>query len=111
MDALDNFTAGFDEEPGFLNYAAFGPISTNVSSESDAWTGSVSRARFGSIDALFEQDLRAREAVAELLAFTPENVVLQPNTSMGLMHALFGLTGPVLVSGAEFPSLPFAAVR
>lgn len=111
MDELDNFTAGFDEEPGFLNYAAFGPISTNVSAESDAWTQTVSRARFGSIDALFEQDRRAREAVAVLLGCGTDNVVLQPNTSMGLMHALFGLTGPVLVSGAEFPSLPFAAVR
>lgn len=111
MDALEHFTAGFPEEPGFLNYASFGPISTPVTAESDGWMDSVSRARFGAIDALLEQDARAREAVANLLAFRADQVVLQPNTSMGLMHAMFGLTGPVLLSSAEFPSLPVAAVR
>ncbi|MFD1714325.1 aminotransferase class V-fold PLP-dependent enzyme [Amnibacterium flavum] len=111
MEPLDSFISGFVEEPGFLNYASFGPISEGVAAESDAWTGSVSRARFGSIDALLQQETRAREAVGELLGFDAGNVVLQPNTSMGLMHALFGLTGPVLVSPADFPSLPFAAVR
>jgi len=38
-------------------------------------------------------------------------VVFQPNTSQGLMHALFGLTGEMVISSGEFPSLTFAATR
>jgi len=38
-------------------------------------------------------------------------VVFQPNTSQGLMHALFGVTGGVALSAAEFPSITFAAAR
>ena len=34
-----------------------------------------------------------------------------PNTTTGLMHAMFGLTGTVLLSPGEFPSVPIAAVR
>jgi selenocysteine lyase/cysteine desulfurase len=111
MDTFDRYLAGFPEEPGFLNYASFGPMSKAVTAENDAWTDSVSRARFGAVDALYAQEARAREAIANLLAFRADQVVLQPNTSMGLMHAMFGLTGPVLLSAAEYPSLPVATVR
>lgn len=111
MEPIERFASTFSEEPGFLNYASFGPLSAAVVAENDAWMSSVSSARFGAIDALLVQEARAREAVADLLSFRPDQVVLQPNTSMGLMHAMFGLTGAVLVSAAEFPSLPFAAVR
>ncbi|WKK71764.1 aminotransferase class V-fold PLP-dependent enzyme [Rathayibacter oskolensis] len=52
-----------------------------------------------------------REAVAALLRFPAEQVVFQPNTSTGLMHALLGVPGAVLLSPGEFPSLPFAAAR
>lgn len=111
MSALDDFAAGFSEEPGFLNFASFGPISQTVAADSTAWTEAVSRSRLGSLPTLFQSETRAREAVAELLAFRPDQIALQPNTSMGLMHVMFGLTGAVLLSKAEFPSLPFAAVR
>jgi selenocysteine lyase/cysteine desulfurase len=71
----------------------------------------VSRSRFGSTAALLEQESRARSALAGALGFRPDQVALQPNTSTALMHAMFGLTGGVLLSRGEFPSLPFAAVR
>jgi selenocysteine lyase/cysteine desulfurase len=38
-------------------------------------------------------------------------VTFQPNTSEGLMHAMFGLTGAIALSPYEFPSLTYAAQR
>ena len=52
-----------------------------------------------------------RAAVAALTGFRADQVVFQPNTSQGLMHAMFGITGGVALSPAEFPSLTFAATR
>lgn len=52
-----------------------------------------------------------RTAVSAVSGFRPEQVVFQPNTSTGLFHAMLGLSGGVLMSPAEFPSSPFAAVR
>ncbi|WP_210506887.1 aminotransferase class V-fold PLP-dependent enzyme [Naasia sp. SYSU D00057] len=111
MSAIDSFTAGFVEEPGYLNYASYGPLSAAVVAEMDWQRELVSRSRFGSTSALQEQEGRARGALAEALGFRADQVVLQPNTSTGLMHAMFGVTGGVLLSRAEFPSLTFAAVR
>jgi selenocysteine lyase/cysteine desulfurase len=111
VSALDTYLAGFTEEPGFLDYGAFGPLSAAVAGEVDWQRDLLSRARFGSTGALLEQDARARAALAEILGFRADQVSLQPNTSMALMHAMFGVTGGVLMSRAEFPSLPFAAVR
>ncbi|MET0590351.1 MAG: aminotransferase class V-fold PLP-dependent enzyme [Naasia sp.] len=111
MSSFDDFAAGFTEEPGFLNFASFGPLSANVAAETGAWTDAVSRSRLGALPPLFRSETRARDAVADLLRFRPDQIALQPSTSMGLMHVMFGLTGAVLMSPAEFPSLPFAAVR
>jgi len=111
MTTIDDFAAGFREEPGFLNYAAFGPISATVAAESDALNELMGRARFGAVDQVLEEDERAREALAAVTGFRPDQIVLQPNTSTGLMHAMFGLTGGVLVSPADYPAITFAAVR
>src|SRR3954471_19631476 len=111
MTPFERYRAGFQEEPGFLDYAAYGPISAAVGAEMDWQRELLSRSRFGSVGAVREQEGRAREAVAHALGFRADQVVLQPNTSTGIMHAMFGLTGGVLLSLAEFPSLPFAAVR
>jgi len=111
MTTIDEFAAGFKEEPGFLNYAAFGPISAAVAAESDALNSLMTHARFGAIDQILDEDERARDALAAVTGFRADQVVLQPNTSTGLMHAMFGLTGGVLLSAADYPSLTFAAVR
>ncbi|WP_105033623.1 aminotransferase class V-fold PLP-dependent enzyme [Cryobacterium aureum] len=111
MNSLLSFTDGFRDEPGYLNYGRVGPLSEAVVTESLGQTEVLSRARYGSLDHLAEQDLRARTAVSALTGFTPEQIVLQPNTSSGLMQAMFGLTGSVLLSAGDFPSVPFAAVR
>lgn len=111
MITIDEFVAGFDEEPGYLDFARVGPLGLSVLEEEQAQVELLRRSRFGSLTSLDLQDLRLRNAVADLTGFRPDQVVFQPNTSMGLMHAMFGITGSVLMSPAEFPSITFAASR
>lgn len=109
--SIDDFVAGFGEDPGYLDFARVGPLGRAVLEEQRGFGDLLGRARFGSLDSLERQDARVREAVAELLRFRPDQVVFQPNTSSGLMHAMFGITGGIALSPAEYPSLTFAAAR
>jgi selenocysteine lyase/cysteine desulfurase len=111
MISLDDYIASFGEEPGYLNFAAEGPPGRAVKDEQYAQMGLLGRARFGTVDSLFEQGERVRNAVAAITAFDRSQVIFQPSTSIGLMHAMFGLTGGVAMSPAEFPSITYAAVR
>ncbi|MFC6354974.1 aminotransferase class V-fold PLP-dependent enzyme [Luethyella okanaganae] len=111
MTTIDEFTAGFLDEPGYLDYGRVGPLSAAVVGESKVFGEVLTRARFGSMDSLSEQDRRVRDAIATATGFPAEQIVFQPNTSTGLMHAMFGLTGGVLLSAGEFPSLPIAVSR
>ncbi|TXK19561.1 aminotransferase class V-fold PLP-dependent enzyme [Homoserinibacter sp. GY 40078] len=111
MTSIDDYAARFHEEPGYLDFAAAGPIGDTARAEAEAFHTILAGGRFGSFAPFFEQPGRVRSAVAALTGFHPEQISFQPNTSQGLMHALFGLTGNVALSPAEFPSLPFAAVR
>lgn len=108
---IDEFASGFTEEPGYLDFARFGPLGKAVVEEQAAQTDALSRARFGSLDVAFDQDDRVRGAVSRLIGFPEDQVSFQPNTSMGLVHTMFGLGGVVAMSRAEFSSLPYAAVR
>jgi selenocysteine lyase/cysteine desulfurase len=111
VTTIDEFADQFDEEPGYLDFARVGPIGRAVREEQDAATTALSRARFGTIDDLRGHDERMRTAVGRLTGFRPEQVCVQPNTSQGLMHAMFGLTGGLALSPSEYPSIGFAAVR
>ncbi|MEJ3404653.1 aminotransferase class V-fold PLP-dependent enzyme [Rathayibacter sp. YIM 133350] len=111
MSALEDYAAGFLEEPGYLNYGRVGPLSGAVVAEAQGWHEMLAKARFGSLDALEQQEERLHEAVAVATGFPVDQVVTQPNTSMGITHAMFGVTGEVLLSGGEFPTLPISAVR
>jgi selenocysteine lyase/cysteine desulfurase len=111
MKSIEDFTAGFDEDPGYLNFAAIGPLGRIVVEEEQAQVELLHRARFGSLDSLEHQDERVRTAISAVTGFRPDQISYQPNTSMGLMHAMFGITGSVLLSLAEFPSITFAADR
>jgi selenocysteine lyase/cysteine desulfurase len=110
---VDAYAARFDEEPGYLDFARVGPIGAAVVEEEAALMPLLARARFGSLDALLPPgpDPRVRAAVAALTGFRSDQIVFQPNTSQGLMHVMFGITGGVAVSPAEFPSLTFAVTR
>lgn len=109
--SIDDYIAGFGEEPGYLDYARVGPLSRVAAEESTAFTQVLENARYGSLEAFDDQDSRVRAAAALLTGFSTEQVVFQPNTTQGLMHALFGLTGGVMLSADEFPSVKLAAVR
>ncbi|MGO4690901.1 aminotransferase class V-fold PLP-dependent enzyme [Glaciibacter sp. 2TAF33] len=111
MGSIQQFIDGFPEEPGYLDYGRVGPLSSVVVAESLGQIDVLSRARFGSLGNLLNQTERMRNAVAAITGFRADQVVAQPNTSTGLMHAMFGLTGAVLLSPADFPSGPFAAAR
>lgn len=111
MLSIDEFVLHFDDEPGYLDFARVGPLSRASAEEEQAQVELLRTARFGSLDSLEVQDERLRDAVAAVTGFRADQVVFQPNTSSGLMHALFGIGGSVLLSPAEFPSSPFAAVR
>ncbi len=109
--SIDDFIAGFVEEPGYLDHPRLSPIGEFALAEQRAQCDLLSRARFGSLSAIDEQDLRVRTAVGELLGFRPDQVVFQPSTSQALMHVMFGLTGAVAASADEFPSVGYAMAR
>lgn len=108
---MDDYLDRFSDEPGYLDFARIGPIGRAARDEESAMSSLLGRGRFGSLGVLDEQDARVREAVATAIRFRADQVVFQPNTSQGLLQAIFGLEGRVALSVAEFPSLPFATVR
>ncbi|MEP6481524.1 MAG: aminotransferase class V-fold PLP-dependent enzyme [Rhodoglobus sp.] len=108
---IDDFVARFGEEPGYLDFAKAGPVGSAVRDEEMALSSLLGRARFGTLATLEEQDQRVRDAVSAIIGLAPNHIVFQPNTSQGLMQAMFGMTGEVALSPAEFPSLPFAVSR
>ena len=111
MSTLEQFRATFGEESGYLDWGRVGPLSRTVVAEAQGMTDLLAKGRFGSLAVFDEQEPRMHDAVSALIGMPADQVVTQPNTSMGLMHAMFGLTGDVLLSAGEFPSLPIAAVR
>ena len=111
MSTIDEFATDFSEETGYFDFARVGPMGSAALAEERALSETLARARFGSLDSLESADERMRSAVSALLKFRPDQVVFQPNTSTGLMQAMFGITGGVALSMAEYPSLTFAAVR
>lgn len=111
MKTIDDLASGFSDEPGYFDFARWGPISSAVADEQRALVEVQARARFGSEIALTEQSGRVGRAISSLVGFAPDHVVFQPNTSEGLTHTLFGLTGQVLMSPRDYPSMPIAASR
>ncbi|HEY4267334.1 MAG TPA: aminotransferase class V-fold PLP-dependent enzyme [Galbitalea sp.] len=111
MTTIEEFTANFSDEPGYLDFARVGPPGSGVANEQYAQFELLSRGRFGTVDRLDSQDERVRTAVGAVAGLDPARIAFQPNTSSGLMHTMFGLTGGLALSEAEFPSLTFAATR
>lgn len=109
--SIDDYAARFHEEPGYLDFAGAGPIGDTVRGETEAFHSLLAGGRFGSFAPFFEQQARVRVAISALTGFRTDQIAFQPNTSQGLMHTMFGLTGAVALSPAEFPSLTFATVR
>ncbi|WP_109210892.1 MULTISPECIES: aminotransferase class V-fold PLP-dependent enzyme [Microbacterium] len=108
---LDSYLASFDGEPGYLDWAAFGPLSPAVRSEAQGDTELLGTGRRTSIELVGDHVREARELVAELIGTDAAQVVLQPSTTYGLMHAIYGLAGGLMLGRGEFPSLTVAATR
>ena len=112
IQPVDDYASTFTDEPGYLDFARVGPVGRVVRDEEAAQSSLLGRSRFGTLPSLLEeQGVRVRDAVSHLIDVPSERIVFQPNASQGLMHAMFGLTGRVAISPAEFPSLTFGAVR
>lgn len=111
MTTIDLFRDTFLEEPGYLNYASIGPVSATVRDELRAEYDALTRMRFGAGERTRAHDDRLADAVSVMTGHSSANIIAQPNTSTGLLRVLFGLTGHILMSRDEFPSLPVAAVR
>jgi selenocysteine lyase/cysteine desulfurase len=105
---IDEYAAGFSEDPGYLDHAAFGPVQTAVLEEQRVLGTIQEHMRFGAMETLDEQDARVRTVAARLVGRREDQVVSQTATTPGLLHTAFGLTGGVLVSADEYPSLPLA---
>lgn len=105
---IDEYAAGFSEDPGYLDHAAFGPVQTAVLEEQRVLGTIQEHMRFGAMETLDEQDARVRTVAARLVGRREDQVVSQTATTPGLLHTAFGLTGRVLVSADEYPSLPLA---
>ena len=108
---LDSFVASFDGEPGYLDWAAFGPLSPSVRSEVHADAELLGSGRPTGMDLVAEHVLEARELLAELMDAEVDQVTLQPSTTYGMMQALYGLAGGLMISRGEFPSLTVTATR
>lgn len=111
MSTLDDYVGTFDIEPGYLNWAAFGPLSPSVREEVFADADLLASGRPSSLSLVWERVGQAQELVAELLGGDAADVTLQPSSTQGMMHALFGLSGEVIASTAEFPSVSLALDR
>jgi selenocysteine lyase/cysteine desulfurase len=105
------WSAQFDEQPGYVDFARVGPPSRAVVEESAALLGRLTRAGASTVDDLMTYDLRARQAVARLCGATEDRVALLPHTSQGLFQAAFGVSGEVLVSAGEFPANTYPWAR
>ncbi|MFE7195674.1 aminotransferase class V-fold PLP-dependent enzyme [Microbacterium oxydans] len=111
MSTFQDYVDSFDNESGYLNWAAFGPLSPSVREEVFADADLLASGRPSSLALVGERIGQAQELVAELLGADAADVTLQPSSTHGLMHALFGLTGGVIASTAEFPSVSLTVER
>ncbi|UWF78067.1 MULTISPECIES: aminotransferase class V-fold PLP-dependent enzyme [Microbacterium] len=111
MTVFDDYVASFDAEPGYLNWAAFGPLSPAVRTEAALDADLLGGVRPSSHALVAERIDQARAAVAELLGAKVDEVTLQPSSTHGLMQALYGLSGAVVAAAGEFPSISLTLER
>ena len=111
MIDLETYQQSFDGEPGYLDWASFGPLSPVVRAESSADAELLGSGRRSSIDLVAEHARDTQDLVAELWGVDAAQVTLQPSTTLGLMQAIHGLSGTLMLSRAEHPALTVTAAR
>ena len=111
MTAIDQYLETFDAEPGYLNWAAFGPLSPTVRAEVFADADLLGTGRPASISLVWERVDQAKTLAAELLGGEADEITLHPSSTHALMQALYGFEGAVVASTAEFPSVSLTLHR
>lgn len=111
VSTFDDYLATFDVEPGYLNWAAFGPLSPSVREEVFADADLLGSGRPSSLALVGERIPQAKELIAELVGGEPDEVTLQPSSTHGLAHALYGLSGTAIAATGEFPSISLTLER
>lgn len=111
MSALDDYLGSFDLAPGYLDWAAFGPLSPAVRARSASDAALLADGRASSIAQVGEAVAQSQQLIAELLGADADDVTLQPSSTHALMHALYGLTGAVIAGAGEFPSVSLTLDR
>lgn len=102
---LPGYAEHFEEPPGYLDFARYGPPSRDVLAATAEALGRSARAGRDTVDDLMQAEERARAAAARLAGTDTAHTVLLPNASTGLFHAAFGIpAGTVLVPAADFPA-------
>lgn len=111
MTAIDEYAATFAEEPGYLNWAAYGPMSPVARAALHEAAETLSTGRAADVAAATDLATGAQNAVAALLDADPEEVTLHPSSTHALQQALAGIDGEVFAAGAEFPSVTITLAR
>lgn len=111
MSAIEEYVASFTTDPGYLNWASFGPLSPVVRAEVFADADLLASGRPSSLPLISERIDEATALIGSVLRLDEAGVTLQPASSYGIMHALYGLSGGVITASTEFPSLTIALDR
>lgn len=111
MSTLDEYLATFAVEPGYLNWAAFGPLSPSVRQEAVADSDLLGGGRPSSLALVAARSDQARALAAELWGARADDVTVQPSSTHGLAHAFYGLSGTVVAGTGEFPSVSLTLER
>lgn len=111
MSAIDDYTATFGEDPGYLNWAAFGPLSSAARDALIADADLLATGRIAGIAASAGHTANAQAQVAGLLGCTVDAVTVHPSSTHALQQALAGLDGAVIAASSEFPSVTVTLQR
>ena len=111
MPDFAQYLTEFTEDPGYLDFANFGPLAQCVVEESRQNDELLSRSRYGSMNYLEQSEQRVRAAVATHTGFSPDEVVFQRSVENAYFQVFFGLNQGLLISATEPPSAVYAAVR
>ncbi|WP_329132334.1 aminotransferase class V-fold PLP-dependent enzyme [Streptomyces sp. NBC_01476] len=104
-DGLPGYADHFQAPEGYLDYARYGPPSTDVLTATAGALERSARASHDTVNELMRAEQSAREAAARLAGVSADHTVLLPNASTGLFHAAFGIpAGTVLVPATDFPA-------
>lgn len=111
MSAFDDYQGTFDLAPGYMDWAAFGPMSPSVRARSAADANLLAEGRASSIARVGESAAQSPQLIAELMGVEAEDVTLQPSSTHALMQVLYGLRGSVIAGAGEFPSVSLTLHR